>query len=323
MTAKQVKVSIGLPVYNGEGYLRAALDCLVCQSFTDYDLIISDNASTDQTESICREYAAHDPRIRYLRNDQNIGGSANYNRVLALASGEYFKWACHDDLHAPTFLEQCVAVLDADPSVVLCHSETRYIDGEGGRISLEKHAGGALTDSRGRTLSLPADDPPRQLSSRHASRRFSDVLKKPYVCVNIFGLTRTAAVRSTPGYRQFFGSERLVLAELALRGRFFHLPENLFSWRMHAKQATLQGGMSRQKRMAPNLQRLAKFQFLPGYCQVLWRVPLSPIERARSHIVLLDHYARKLANRWRPASRRLARARPVEKYAATSRREAR
>ena len=86
------RVSIGLPVYNGEKYLEQALISILSQTYTDFELIISDNASTDRTQAICREYAAKDPRIRYYCNEENLGAAPNHNRVFELASGEYFKW---------------------------------------------------------------------------------------------------------------------------------------------------------------------------------------------------------------------------------------
>src|SRR3974377_1117825 len=98
------KVSIGLPVYNGENYLRLAIDSILTQDYTDFELIISDNASADATQEICREYTARDCRIRYYRNKINIGASGNYNRVFELARGGLFKWAAHDDVHLPAFL---------------------------------------------------------------------------------------------------------------------------------------------------------------------------------------------------------------------------
>lgn len=304
MTATRVQVSIGMPVYNGEKYLTAALDCLLSQTFTDFELVISDNASTDRTESICREYAARDPRVRYFRNELNTGGSANFNRVLELASSEYFKWACHDDLHAPGYFEQCVEVLDRDTSIVLCHSKTSYIDSNGVRLNLADHAGGSITDSVGQTHNLAPDDPARMLDSPQAYRRFSDMLTKPYACVNTFGLVRTDALRATGGFRPYFGSERLFLCELALRGRFHHIPEYLFSWRSHAEQVTQQRAMSRQKQMAPKAKKLVKAKFLPGYCRMLWKVPLSLNDRMQCHFVLFNHYARKLSARWGWARRR-------------------
>ena len=112
MLNNKPRVSIGMPVFNGENYLAEALDSLLTQTFSDFELIISDNASTDKTEEICRAYAVRDQRIRYFRNQENLGASRNYNRVFELSSGEYFKWAAHDDLCAPEFLGRCVDVLD-------------------------------------------------------------------------------------------------------------------------------------------------------------------------------------------------------------------
>src|SRR5208282_399437 len=98
-------VSIGLPVYNGEAYLRQVLDSVLAQTFSDFELIISDNASTDCTEAICREYAAADARIRYHRQARNRGATWNFRQVALLSSGQYFLWTSHDDLLAPTYID--------------------------------------------------------------------------------------------------------------------------------------------------------------------------------------------------------------------------
>lgn len=128
MSNNQPRLSIGLPVFNGDKFLNKAIDSLLAQTFEDFELIISDNASTDKTEEICRTYAEKDQRIRYYRNEKNIGCARNFNRVFKLSSAEYFKWAAHDDLHAPNFLMKCVEVLDQNPSVILCHSQVYIID---------------------------------------------------------------------------------------------------------------------------------------------------------------------------------------------------
>src|SRR3569833_191665 len=120
MGTQPPKVSIGLPVYNGENIFRETLDSILDQTFEDFELIISDNASTDHTEAICQSYVDRDKRVRYLRNPENIGASGNYTRVFEAASGENFKWAAHDDVCATTFLAECVNVLDRDPAIVLC-----------------------------------------------------------------------------------------------------------------------------------------------------------------------------------------------------------
>jgi glycosyltransferase involved in cell wall biosynthesis len=116
------RVSIGLPVYNGERFLKDALDSILSQTYRDFELIISDNASSDHTEEICRRYAARDERVRYYRYDNNVGAARNFNRVFQLSRGEYFKWAAHDDICSPGFLQRCVKILDSDTAVVVCFS---------------------------------------------------------------------------------------------------------------------------------------------------------------------------------------------------------
>ena len=125
-------VSIGLPVYNGERFLAQALDSLLGQTLQDFELIISDNASTDGTADICLDYAARDARIRYIRQPSNIGAPRNWNFVALEARGRYFKWASADDFCDPRMLEKCVAVLSADPSVVLCYGRACIVDEETG-----------------------------------------------------------------------------------------------------------------------------------------------------------------------------------------------
>ena len=120
-------VSIGLPVHNGATFLAEAIESILAQTFPGFELVISDNASTDRTPEICRSYAAADGRIRYYRQETNIGAAQNYNVVFQRSSGKYFKWAAHDDLIRPTFLARCVAALEADPEAVLCHSVVEIV----------------------------------------------------------------------------------------------------------------------------------------------------------------------------------------------------
>ena len=123
---KKPKVSIGLPVFNGEKFLPKTLDSLLNQTYKDFELVISDNASTDNTEAICREYAAKDERIRYYRNTENIGMPENFERAFRLSTGEYFKWAMADDLCMPEFLTRCVDVLNNDPNVVIACTKSCF-----------------------------------------------------------------------------------------------------------------------------------------------------------------------------------------------------
>ena len=212
----QPLVSIGLPVYNGENFLEETLRSLLGQSFTNYELIISDNASTDRTQEICERYAASDSRIRYYRNETNLGAAWNFNRVFLLSRGEYFKWAAHDDLCTPDYLEKCVAVMEADTSIVLCHSRVHMIDSRG-------------------TILVNDDISPRA-SSRYPHERFSDVLRA-YMCFEIFGLIRSCILRHTPLMGNFAHGDGILLAWLGLWGRFHEIPEYLFYSRRHPEQA--------------------------------------------------------------------------------------
>jgi len=212
-----MKVSIGLPVYNGERFLKAAIDAILAQTVVDFELIISDNASTDMTEKICRSYK--DPRIRYYRSETNKGAAWNYNRVFQLATGKYFKWAAHDDVIAPDFLQRCVDALDDDPSAVLCQGQIKMIDEEG--IVIKNH-------------------PLRpKLQSSKPHHRFSEMMLKHHISLHIFGLIRSDTLRKTKLIDFYGGSDRVLLAHLALLGRFIELPQYLFFSRLHAQQSSI------------------------------------------------------------------------------------
>jgi len=209
---KSPRVSVGLAVYNGQNYLAPALDAILGQTFTDMEVIVSDNASTDRTAEICRSYASRDSRVRYERNEQNIGSTRNFNRVFEMARGEYFKWAAHDDLIAPGFLKQCVAVLDAHPDVVLCHTRTMIIDGGGFVTRLHEAFPGT--------------------HSVKVHRRFRAQLFD-FMCYEIFGLIRADALSKTSLIGVYGHGEAILLAKLSLMGRFHQIPEYLFHNRDH------------------------------------------------------------------------------------------
>ena len=122
------RLTVGLPVYNGAALLAESIEALLGQTYEDFELIISDNASTDGTAEICRFYEKQDSRVRYFRQPRNLGSAANHNFVADQARGELFKWASHDDLYARELLTRCVDALDEHPEVVLAHSWTAMID---------------------------------------------------------------------------------------------------------------------------------------------------------------------------------------------------
>jgi len=207
------RLSIGLPVYNGERFLRFTLDSILGQTYRDFELIISDNASTDSTMLICQDYATRDSRVRYYRNLENIGAAENFNRVFSLARGKYFKWAAADDLISPTFLENCIAVLDQDPGVILSYSKVNRIDSSG-------ELGGTY-------------DYPMRVCDPAPHIRFSDLILINHFCVAVFGVVRRKILAETPLIAKYVGSDRVLLAELGLRGRLHEIPEYLFHRRDH------------------------------------------------------------------------------------------
>ena len=212
-------VSIGLPVYNGEKYLSSAIESILAQTFRDFELIICDNASTDETREICRGYMEKDHRIRYFRHKRNIGATSNFNSCLALSSGEYFKWAAHDDMLHPDFLARCVDALDADPKAVLCQSLVEYIDENGKSFGIYDSC-------------LAGAD------SSEASERFRALVLLPHPFNEIFGLIRCQALVESIQLGNFSFADRPLLAELALRGRFIQIHKPLLMIREHTGRAT-------------------------------------------------------------------------------------
>ena len=210
-------VTIGMPVYNGEEYLEEALNSILAQTFADFELIISDNASTDRTEDLCRAYAERDARIQYVRNPVNLGAARNYNHLVDLARGKYFKWASYDDLIEPDYLERCVAVLEADPDVVLCYTRNMMIDAQG-----------QVTQRYEDRFHLVADRP---------SVRFRGFFKAPGMCNPIFGLMRLETLRRTDRIGAFRASDRILLGHMALLGKIHEVSAPLFYRRMHDKMS--------------------------------------------------------------------------------------
>jgi glycosyltransferase involved in cell wall biosynthesis len=209
-----------MPVFNGEKYLRESIESILNQTYQDFELIISDNASNDRTQEICQKYAAQDNRISYYRNPKNLGAPKNYNRVFELSSGEYFKWAAYDDVLAPEFLRKCINVLDNDPSIVLCHSKSGKIDQDG--KLLDYYNKGML----------------KRIDSPKPHERFRDLINMLYTTCPIFGVFHANLLAKTFLHRSYIGADRNLLAEVGLMGRIYQIPECLFFWREHPASYT-------------------------------------------------------------------------------------
>ena len=232
------RVSIGLPVHNGENYLAEALDSILNQTFTDFELIISDNCSTDGTSAICQGYAARDARIRYERRSANLGAVGNFNYVFEVARGEYFKWAAHDDVCEPRFLEACVDILDANPAVAWCHTRSDMVDASG-RTLLDRLPEDAPELARQADGSIWWDAPPRvDYDSPAPHRRFAGVLLGTNWCIDCFGLIRSSALRKTRLFEPYYGSEKVLMGALSLVGRYQQADPLLFAQRIHAEASS-------------------------------------------------------------------------------------
>jgi glycosyltransferase involved in cell wall biosynthesis len=212
-------VSVGMPVRNGARYVAAAIESVLAQTFRDFELVIADDASTDGTAEICRAYAAKDPRIRFHANGRNLGLADNHNRVVELARGRFFHWMGADDAHDPRFLERCLAALAAEPEAVLAHTAIRVIDEEGRELGVREN----------RVAGSDARDPATRLAA---------VLFDCPFCSAMYGLFRTDVLRRTSLMLPFHNSDRTLLVEAALAGRFVHVPEPLFHNREHAARYT-------------------------------------------------------------------------------------
>lgn len=212
------RVSIGMPVYNREKYVGATIEAHLNQTYSDFELIITDNASTDSSEAICRAYSAQDPRVKYYRNSRNLGAAGNYNRCFDLSTGEYFRWTPSDDLVSPNLLERAVEVLDRDPSVFVAYPKTRLID-RNGKIIGEFDEG----------LHLMDDQP---------SERWKGVQRNLRLGNLHYGLNRADKFRQTGLLRNYNGGDFPLIAEMSLYGKFYEIPDAFFYRRMHEEASS-------------------------------------------------------------------------------------
>ncbi len=268
-------VSIGLPVYNGERYLEKALDSLLNQTYDDFEVIISDNASSDATPDICHTYAARDPRVRYVRHDINRGAAWNFNYVFGLARGVYFKWHAHDDMLEPTFLEQTVAALDRNPQFVVAHARTRVVDAAG--------------------ATLYTYDEYLRTESPLPSVRFRDLICIGHPCFQVFGLMRADVLRRTPLIGSYVPSDRILLARLGLLGMFYEAPEYLFISRRHPTQSVRAAKLRARAAWFDPANNgkivMPYFRTLYEYVKAIRETPLPPDETRRCYGALVHWIA--------------------------------
>jgi glycosyltransferase involved in cell wall biosynthesis len=216
-----------MPVRNGERYIGAALDSVLNQGIDDLELIVSDNASTDSTPSIVGAYASREPRVKLIRQPQNIGVAANYNVVYRHATGRYFKWASANDICGPRMLLSCVSILEENQDVVLAYPMTRLFSEEIDESAEYTDCGSVL--------------------EQRASDRFVKVVRTMKLNNVLNGVFRTDALHGSALHRPFPSSDVVLVAELALKGTFVQTGNVYFYRRMNSEAATRAMNTSRLK----------------------------------------------------------------------------
>jgi glycosyltransferase involved in cell wall biosynthesis len=278
------RLSVGLPVYNGERFLAEAIDSILSQSYEDFELIISDNASTDGTSDICRRYERLDSRVRYFRQPRNIGLAPNHNFVAGQADGELFKWASHDDLYGHDLLARCVEALDTHPDAVLAHSWTAMIDATG-------------------TITAAAEYP-LATSSQRAPERFKSILFGSGGD-DIYGVVRSKVLSRALPERSHHHSDHTLVAEIGLHGPFYQVPDWLYFRRDHGSRAerafpTIRGRCTnmdprRADRLRHPVARLYG-EYVWAYLAAIRHAPLSTAERWECYRYLAQWAGRRA--RW-------------------------
>jgi glycosyltransferase involved in cell wall biosynthesis len=278
--ARPPRLTVGLPVYNGERFLAASVEALLAQTFTDFELIISDNASTDRTREIAERYAAADPRVVYVRQPGNRGSAYNHNDVIRRARGELFKWASHDDLYHPQLLERCVELLDERPDVVVAHAWTAFVD-EGGEI---------ITTV---PYPLSTDDPRPDV-------RFRSLLRVQGGD-DIYGVIRTSVLALVPPLGSHHLADRTFVTELALHGRFANVPQYLYFRRDHPERAERASPSIRSRCVQLDPRRADRLrhpvlrllvEYVLAYLAAVRRAPIDPAARRRCRRELVRWVAR-------------------------------
>lgn len=303
------KVSIGMPVFNSERYLEQAIECIRKQSFTDWELLISDNGSTDQTEQIATRYAELDSRIRYVKHAENRGSAWNFNYVFQETSGEYFKWHAYDDLCHESFLSKCCDLLDRDQEIVWCHSWTVRIYADDTSFPTP------LNDSTPSDKSplvneaeinrLTAHTPNR--ASTSPVERFRSIILGQGYDADAYGLIRREALAKTRLELPFYGSEKVTLCELALQGKFAEIPEALFAIREHSlASGALETVQQQQEFVAPGKRTSGlrtRLTLLSALTTSVFRFPLTQSQRLKCLAALVRYLTQ--FSKWRLVLRQL------------------
>jgi glycosyltransferase involved in cell wall biosynthesis len=272
VTHRPPRVTIGLPVYNGALTIEEAIRPLLAQTYTDFELLISDNASTDATQQLVERLARQDPRIRYVRQQVNIGANGNYSFVAREARGEFLKWCSASDWVAPTFLAECVAALDAHPEAVIAAPRTRLFTGTPSNSY----------DCKG-DVAILAEAPLERLvdmaNRLHRNNAFN-------------GLIRLAALRQTRLVEPYMSADMVLMGHLAMLGKFLLLDSSLYYRRNEVSTSTsLQTLSERLKHHYPTMSARMLFQhwkFQIGWFRAVLAAPMPLGQRLRA-VAFLGH----------------------------------
>jgi glycosyltransferase involved in cell wall biosynthesis len=277
------KLAIGLPVFNGERYLREALDSILSQSFTDFELLVSDNASTDATAEIARAAAAGDRRVTYHRNPTNIGAAANFTAVSRRASAPYFKWACADDRLAPGFLDAALCELDANPEAVACYGAVTLIDGDGRELGpFEQH------------LDLRSPDVGERFRRASTHMGLLNVLQ---------GVFRTRVIARVSPQGTYRGSDEVLVAEVSLYGRIHEIAAPMLFRRLHEQAASAAKSVEQKVTHLDPRKHYSTYYWRHSieHLRAIGRAPLAARTKAllmarvvRTMIQIRDHLSQEL-----------------------------
>lgn len=285
------KVSYGLPVRNGAAHIERALTSLLAQDFEDFEIVISDNASDDETPSLCERFARADPRVRLLRNERDIGQVANFNRALECAQGEYFRWIGADDWLEPAYTSKCVEALDRDPSAIAVSTFQDHWRDDGVRRYAEHR--GAFVDSP---------------SAPDRFVRMMWFLSAGFVWYDpIYSMFRRSALALTQRLRVIPDMDKALALELSVLGRFIHVSECL----AHRRRET-GGRMMRYERYHPSAPKsldVAVWKSCGNFRRIARDAGFPFRQRLRCERAILRYWLneeRRLAKAWwRPRLRRL------------------
>ncbi|MDY6793326.1 MAG: glycosyltransferase family 2 protein [Thermodesulfobacteriota bacterium] len=205
-------VSIGFPVYNGSRFMRHALDSLLTQTYEDIEIVIADNASIDETQEICTAYAKKDSRIRYFRNEENMGAVWNYNHVFELSSAKFFMWASCDDYWDPIYIETCLQSITASSKMILAGTICQGVHPDTNRIR--------LIDAGITTVGMrPFNRFKHYKSIIHRGKHIGGIF---------YGLYRSSELKKVMPIKKLIAADHFIIADLALRGEFVTVPKALF-----------------------------------------------------------------------------------------------